>query len=574
MFSSHSKSPKTIFISSLLILISLSMFGLLVFTDYFTISRTPGSGRKAPGARTPSTPKSGNPNHQRTFGFPQLTLTSDFPTGNLLDAVAIDKRHYSLQAGMDPLDPIGQGKRHKNWFHFRAKSTFAVPKSIKFTIHNLEKNWAIWTHGCALAYQSSLATANTWRVLNTTELKVLIRAKGMALEFVYTFQPGEEAAFAFSFPYGRAQLEEYLNATEATFRGFDNFVFRRETLVRSNLGHPIEILTLSDAGNLTDHVVPKMGHLFPNRGPEDRAIATPNFAHSKRVFVVSARVHPSEAGGSYLLEGLIDRLKTQDEATKTFFRNSVLYVIPMLNPDGVELGFTRCDANGFNLNARYNDADIHTPSIYALKKFIRYQNSRARVRMFLDLHAHFTRRGFFTFGNPLRPKNYRSVLEFPFIVRSQTRHFSVASSRFGSKRLEESTSRKELFKLTKLRNVYTVEVNYWGGKSDRMTLKSNKLIQNNLRKVSDFSKFYTPDTFRQFGRSLADSLLKFDQFLSTPASPERSKIFRKVDRFYQRFTKRRAKHGGKSAAAPKSHKKDSHAASKASPSDPPTTKRF
>jgi hypothetical protein len=574
MFSSHSKSPKTVFISSLLILISLSMFGLLVFTDYFTISRTSASGRKASAARAKTSPQTGTPNHQRTFGFPQLTLTSDFPTGNLHDAVSIDKHHYSLQAGMDPLDPIGHGKKHKNWFHFQAKSSFTAQKSIKFTIHNLEKNWAIWTHGCALAYQSSLAPNNNWQVLNTTELKVLIRAKGMALEFVYTFGVGEEAAFAFSFPYGRAQLGEYLNATEAAFKRLDNFVFRRETLVRSNLGFPIEILTMSDSGNITDHLVPKMGHLFPGRGLEDRTTATPNFVHSKRVFVVSARVHPSEAAGSYVLEGLIDRLKTQDDATRTFFRNSVLYVIPMLNPDGVELGFTRCDANGFNLNARYNDADIHTPSIYALKKFIRYQNSRARVRMFLDLHAHFTRRGFFTFGNPLRPKNYRSVLEFPFIIRGQTPHFSVTGSRFGSKRVEESTSRKELFKLTKLRNVYTVEVNYWGGKSDRMSLKSNKLIQNNLRKVSDFSKFYTPETFRRFGKSLADSLFKFDQFLTNPTSPERTKMFKKMDRFYERFTRRRNKPKGKLESASKPPKKDAAASTRPPAADAPKTKGF
>lgn len=551
MFAGPTKGPKTTFLSATLILISLGMFGLLVFTDYFSISRlSPKRGREASKSVAVAPSLAAAQNHQKTFQFPQLEITSDFETGNLHDAVSLDKQHYSLEVGPDPMDPVGHGYRHKNWFHFRTKSSFPVPKSVKFTIHHLEKNWAIWTHGCALAYQSNLKLNNTWQILNATEFKVLIRAKGLALEFVYTFEVGEDTAFALSFPYSRSQLNAYLNSTEADFRSIPGFVFRRETLVRSNLGYPVEILTLSDSSHLTQHLFPKLGHLFPDRTGASKATATPNFAKSKRVYVVAARVHPSEAASSYLLEGFLDRLKQQDNSTQTFFNRSVLYVVPMLNPDGVQLGFTRCDANGFNLNARYKGADLHTPSIYALKKFMKHQSGRSKVRMFLDLHAHFTRRGFFIFGNPLRPKSYRHVLEFPFLLKRHAPQFSLLGSRFGSVKTEESTSRKELFKLTKLRNVYTVEVNYWGGKTDQTALRTNKLIQNNLRKVTDFGRFYTPDTFRRFGNSLADSLLAFDRYIDVPSDPQRTKMLAKIDGYFQRFTQRRAKRSGDTIKPP------------------------
>lgn len=44
----------------------------------------------------------------------------------------------------------------------------------------------------------------------------------------------------------------------------------------------------------------------------------------------------------------------------------------MLNPDGVQMGLTRTDSNGVNLNRVYSSANLETPSIYALKKLVRF----------------------------------------------------------------------------------------------------------------------------------------------------------------------------------------------------------
>lgn len=539
--------PKSTLVSIILIAASTIVFCVLLFADSLTqgVYSLFRHGRQEGGGGS-SLEHQPSENHQRRFVFPFFELTSQFETGNLADAVSLSKYHYSLHIGTDPGNPIDHGKRHKNWFHFQAKSLHSTVKPIRFTIHGFEKNWSIWTHGCAFAYRSNLQTDGQWRVLNATDFKMLMKAKGLVMEFVYLFEPTEEVSFALTFPYSKQNLDAYLNATEAHFAQFRYFVFRRETLIKSNNGLPVDLLTLSDSTNLTSNLVPKMQHLFPNRSQNNRSSGTPLFHQNKRVYVLSARVHPSESASSFVLEGLLDRFKTMSTDVKEFFSRSVLYVIPMLNPDGVVSGFTRCDANGFNLNAKYKEADLHTPSIYALKKFIRYQNHRSKVRTFIDLHSHFTRRGFFMFGNPLQSKCYRSILQFPFLLKQFEPSFSVAGSKFGSKRKEESTSRKELYKYTKLRNIYTIEVNYWGGRSNKATLKSNRLIQNNLRKIVDFQSVYDIDQFKKFGKSIADALLSFDK-QSEDGKEDTNILNSKIDKFYakcqQKKMKRRAKSG-------------------------------
>lgn len=66
------------------------------------------------------------------------------------------------------------------------------------------------------------------------------------------------------------------------------------------------------------------------------------------------------------------------------------------------------------------------------------------MNFFIDLHSHFTKRGIFVFGNPLKKKTYKKVLFFPFLLKKMMKDFSVKNSGFGSEK-DESTSRKEFY---------------------------------------------------------------------------------------------------------------------------------
>ena len=74
----------------------------------------------------------------------------------------------------------------------------------------------------------------------------------------------------------------------------------------------------------------------------------------------------------------------------------------MLNPDGVARGYWRFDILGLNLNRFYTNPNQNThPSIYAAKKNIIQEHKNGKLKMFVDFHAHCTKRGCFIYGNTL-----------------------------------------------------------------------------------------------------------------------------------------------------------------------------
>ena len=62
----------------------------------------------------------------------------------------------------------------------------------------------------------------------------------------------------------------------------------------------------------------------------------------KKAIILSGRVHPGETGASYMLKGVIDYLVGQSVEARVLRDNFIFKIIPMVNPDGVILGNTRC----------------------------------------------------------------------------------------------------------------------------------------------------------------------------------------------------------------------------------------
>ena len=74
----------------------------------------------------------------------------------------------------------------------------------------------------------------------------------------------------------------------------------------------------------------------------------------------------------------------------------------MLNPDGVARGYWRFDTLGQNLNRFYSDPtpEVH-PTIWAAKNAVVEESRNGRLKMYVDFHAHCTKRGCFIFGNTI-----------------------------------------------------------------------------------------------------------------------------------------------------------------------------
>jgi cytosolic carboxypeptidase protein 2/3 len=68
--------------------------------------------------------------------------------------------------------------------------------------------------------------------------------------------------------------------------------------------------------------------------PEDIAL--------RKAVVITSRVHPGESNSSYIMQGILDFLVSDDEGARYLRNNFVFKIVPMLNPDGVIVGNYRC----------------------------------------------------------------------------------------------------------------------------------------------------------------------------------------------------------------------------------------
>ena len=75
---------------------------------------------------------------------------------------------------------------------------------------------------------------------------------------------------------------------------------------------------------------------------------------AKKAIVITARVHPGEVVGSWMMRGVLQYLTdTDNEEAKMLREKFIFKVIPMLNPDGVINGNYRCSLAGCDLNRRW-----------------------------------------------------------------------------------------------------------------------------------------------------------------------------------------------------------------------------
>ena len=76
--------------------------------------------------------------------------------------------------------------------------------------------------------------------------------------------PGDGSVFyfAFAYPYTLEKLERTLTDIQRLLP--DTVYFHRETLIYSNENRPIELITITEKGNLCDEEEDRLPHLFPD----------------------------------------------------------------------------------------------------------------------------------------------------------------------------------------------------------------------------------------------------------------------------------------------------------------------
>lgn len=70
----------------------------------------------------------------------------------------------------------------------------------------------------------------------------------------------------------------------------------------------------------------------------------------RKAIILTSRVHPGESNASWMMQGVIEFLVSDDDKAQYLRDTYVFKIIPMLNPDGVIVGNYRCSLVGQDLN--------------------------------------------------------------------------------------------------------------------------------------------------------------------------------------------------------------------------------
>ena len=120
----------------------------------------------------------------------------------------------------------------------------------------------------------------------------------------------------------------------------------------------------------------------------------------RRGLIISSRVHPGETGASFMMKGIIDYLVGPSLGARMLRDNFVIKIIPMVNPDGVINGNTRCSLAGVDLNRVWiAPSQKQHPTIFCIKQLLRQMQGERELFLFCDLHGHSRKKNMFMYGN-------------------------------------------------------------------------------------------------------------------------------------------------------------------------------
>ncbi|XP_019667976.2 cytosolic carboxypeptidase 2 isoform X6 [Felis catus] len=408
-----------------------------------------------------------------------LLFESRFESGNLQKAVRVDTYEYELTLRTDLYT-----NKHTQWFYFRVQNT-RKDATYRFTIVNLLKPKSLYTIGMKPLMYSQLdaKTHNIgWR-REGNEIRYYKNNRDdgqqafYCLTWTIQFPHDQDTCFfAHFYPYTYTDLQCYLlsvanNPVQSQF-------CKLRTLCRSLAGNTVYLLTITN----------------PSRTPQEAA--------AKKAVVLSARVHPGESNGSWVMKGFLDFILSNSPDAQLLRDIFVFKVVPMLNPDGVIVGNYRCSLAGRDLNRHYKTILKESfPCIWYTRNMIKRLLEEREVLLYCDFHGHSRKNNIFLYGcNNNDRKYWLHERVFPLMLsKNAPDKFSFHSCNFKVQKCKEGTGRVVMWRMGIL-NSYTMESTFGGS-----TLGNKR------------DTHFTTEDLKSLGYHVCDTLLDF-------CDPDRTKF--------------------------------------------------
>ncbi|KAH9588386.1 Cytosolic carboxypeptidase 2, variant 2 [Schistosoma haematobium] len=419
-----------------------------------------------------------------------LKFESRFESGNLSKAICTGPYEYELY-----LRPDLYTKKYTQWFYFRVQNT-ENNNNYRFTIVNFYKSTSLFAQGMRpLMYSEKMAklTGIGWRRVGSdinyyqtkytesTDSKPQFKNKpqkddtsklhqtySLTWKFEFPY-PNDIVYFAACYPYTYTQLQEYLN--KLTLNSSIKRICQQATLCYTLASNPVPLLTITEPDDYDERISSDNKNVdqLPNKSRSDFQAQPTDNNHNKplekkRCVVITARVHPGETQGSWMMKGLLDFLISTDPDAKVLRSNFVFKLIPMLNPDGVIVGNYRCSLSGCDLNRKYTSSlKRFFPTIWHTKQMIINVMKQYEVVVYCDLHGHSRKQQMFIYGckSQTPEKQYYSRIFPAMLSKNIPELFNFDKCKFAVQKEKEGTGRIVMWR-EGIINSYTLEATFCG----------------------------------------------------------------------------------------------------------------
>lgn len=280
--------------------------------------------------------------------FSQISFSTEFESGSIGSAKMIDSVWFSHKQGdstlyisyqidsrFDPLNPVDSSLRPSaRWYYFRMIGV--KDKMVHLNIKNSEAIRPFFSYNGKDFTRFSPE--------ENPEKGILVKKFRRDTVYISHFIP-------YTWSRHREKLDEW---------SAKSFVHREE-IGKSSLGLPIEMITITDD---------KYDNL------------------SKRRIWIHGRSHPSEQPASWHLEELVNYILSDNQEASDLRKNSIIYVVPFINPDGVYGGFSRSTSTGVNIEINWDRPDSLTmPEVKALKSALNMVTAQHPLDILLNMHS-------------------------------------------------------------------------------------------------------------------------------------------------------------------------------------------
>ncbi len=270
-----------------------------------------------------------------------ITIDTDFPGGGVANVEFLAPDHVRFQA---PLDESPQSL----WYYFRicdAKDTklLLTQKDLEHVLGVHESRG--YSPVCPVFRDGE---HSPWERINEKNISF----SEDPLEFTFTLIPKTDSCYvAFCFPYTLEDFDFFL-------KGKNSDLIKKRIIGKTGEGRDYPMILIGE--------------------PENPAVS--------KMAVFTTRVHAGETPGSFVLEGLLNRLLADSPDMMKVLQTTLFCIFPMVDLDSVQVGRYGKDRFPCDFNRDWKTEPYHV-EIKLIQEAVDELSRKYEILSFCDLHA-------------------------------------------------------------------------------------------------------------------------------------------------------------------------------------------